>query len=248
MTIYGITDKGKIRPDNQDSFFTLDLEQKNCHVLVLCDGMGGANAGGLASEVACKAFLEIVRAGLTSRTVKTPNVPQIFTKAVTYANETVCEYAQISDEYSGMGTTLVAAWVEEHRGSVCVTNVGDSRAYLLSRRFGITQITKDHSYVQQLVSSGIITPAQARTHPKKNIITRALGASHGVQGDIYNLFLDRGDVLLLCSDGLSNFVTDADIYSAFLSQKDPEPLCRELLRMTLEAGAPDNVTILAAKR
>ena len=242
MTGYGITDRGKIRGENQDTYRLLILQDENLAVLVVCDGMGGASAGALASEIACNEFFTYVENALVEGET---DFGAIMLKGVESANSAVYSQSLFSPETRGMGTTLVAAIV---RGDECViANVGDSRAYLIGNG-SIMRVTRDHSLVEDMVALGELTRDQARTHPKKNLITRALGIDSSVKCDIFEASLGDGDMILLCSDGLSNMIRDEEILKAVKSSKPPEDLCKKLLKTTLRRGAPDNVTIVAVKR
>lgn len=248
MKYFGITDKGKQRKDNQDCFEIADVRSKNCLIVALCDGMGGHAAGQLAGKVANRAFIDFVRAKITSRIMHSQDHREILLSACEEANAVTYQYSTLSDDYYGLGTTLVGA-VVLNSGKAYLVNVGDSRAYLISHKNGtIRQITNDHSLVESYVRAGMITKEQARVHPQKNIITRALGAEHTVNADSFEVTLSRGDMLLLCSDGMSNYFSDDEILNACLENPDPELCCRYLLDATFERGAGDNVTIVAVVR
>jgi protein phosphatase len=147
-----------------------------------------------------------------------------------------------------MGTTLVGGVIKDN-GSGYIINVGDSRAYLLKPKKGeIRQITQDHSLVAELIRFGAITPEEARNHPRKNVITRALGTEAQMDSDFYSFKLGAGDLLLLCSDGLSNQVRDEELLEEAKSHKEPDELCRRLMEMVLERGAKDNVTVVVVTR
>ena len=248
MKYYGLTDKGIVRKNNQDCF--LAEEARGFLVAVLCDGMGGHVSGELASKIASETFMSEVKAGLTSRTKTQPDIPALLKNACQAANREVCEHAQLSQSFEGMGTTLVGI-ILNRNGSAYIANIGDSRCYLLSQLpKRIRQVTTDHSLVEEYVRAGIITREEARTHPKKNIITRAVGSDDPEpEADVFKLHLFRGQALLLCSDGLSNFVTDSDILNSFyITPRDPEKLCRLLMEQTFRNGAGDNVTMFAVVR
>ncbi len=241
MNLYGLTDIGLVRRNNQDSYAIRVLDD-DLAIAVVCDGMGGAQAGNVASAVAVEAFAatleDACKQGLP------PDVErkyEMLRGACRAANSQVFELSRNNLEYQGMGTTLVAAMPLSHE--VYVINVGDSRCYILSEG-KLTQITCDHSLVQALVDCGDITPEEARTHPQKNLITRALGIEESVRSDVFRVERKEGDVLLLCSDGLSNVVTD-DVLQQELSQlTSPEETARKLLALAVEQGAPDNVTVI----
>ena len=245
MKWFGLTDRGKVRAENQDSFALEYIESRECLAAVLCDGMGGANAGSIASALASKTFINYLVDRIMASRAKNPDVKRHMLNACRKANDIVYSYSCFDSGYTGMGTTLVGALVMNN--NAVIANVGDSRAYLISKR-KITQLTKDHSYVQVLVDKGIITPERAKHHPKRNVIMQALGSEDGVQCDIFTLKLGRGDRLLLCSDGLSNLLEDEMILQTALENKTPEAFCKKLIELALEAGANDNVTVVTVSR
>lgn len=248
MKSFGLTDKGKVRKDNQDSFILEKCKARDCVIAVLCDGMGGAKAGGLASQLSNKAFVDYVYAKLTSRVIRQHNYREILQAACAEANGVAYEYSQFGEEFSGMGTTLVGG-VIKNNGNGYIINVGDSRAYHISRRGdSITQITRDHSLVEDLLEFGAITREQALHHPQRNVITRALGSEADVEADYFEFSLLSDDILLLCSDGLSNTVSDEEMLRSAKANPDPETLCRALMKLALERGARDNVTVVAVMR
>ena len=248
MKSFGLTDKGKVRKDNQDSYIIEKCEAKDCLIAVLCDGMGGAKAGGLASQLANKAFVSYIYAKLTSRVSRALDLRQILLDACAEANGVAYDYSQFDEAYNGMGTTIVGG-VIKNSGNGYIINVGDSRAYYISRRNdAIEQITRDHSLVEELVEYGAITKDQARRHPQRNVITRALGSEATVDADYYEVSLQTGDFLLLCSDGLSNLVSELEMLDYAREYPEPELLCRALMSKALMRGAPDNVTVLAVMK
>ena len=245
MKCFGLTDRGQVRAENQDSFAIEYIKSRDCYAAVLCDGMGGANAGSIASTLATKTFMNYLVERIMASRAKNPDVKRHMLNACNKANDIVYSYTRFNTDYSGMGTTVVAAVVMG--GTAVIANVGDSRAYVISKK-KITQLTKDHSYVQELVDKGIITPEKAKTHPKRNVILQALGCEDGVQCDIFTHKLARGERLLLCSDGLTNMLSDEEILEAAQHNKTIENLCKKLIELALEAGANDNVTVVALSR
>ena len=245
MKLFGVTDIGCHRKDNQDSYAFCELSDQAA-VLVVCDGMGGARAGSVASAVATEAFIAAVEEQFAHGTPEDDPGwwEDILSVACDRANRQVYELSQTNPEYQGMGTTLVAALALP--GESHVVNVGDSRCYLLEHGM-IRQVTVDHSLVQLLVDRGEITAEEARVHPRKNLITRALGVDSEVACDLLRIETGPGSRLLLCSDGLTNVLTDQVLLHASMDEAEPEGLCRSLLRMTLEQGAPDNVTVVLAQ-
>jgi protein phosphatase len=209
--------------------------------------MGGANSGALASTLAAGAYLERLRSLLSGSKKNAVLAPLWMRDACTAANEAVFSRAAADSSDAGMGTTLVSAVVVGHRAEVI--NVGDSRAYLISRRANsIRQITRDHSYVGELMAAGALTPEQARNHPKKNVLMRALGCDARVECDYFTFTLQKGEILLLCSDGLSNIVSDLEMLEYAREFPEPEALCRSLMSKALNRGAKDNVTIVTIMR
>lgn len=248
MKSFGLTDKGVVRKDNQDSFIIEKCEAKNCLIVGLCDGMGGAKAGGLASQLSNKAFVDYVYGKLTSRVERVQNYKDVLRNACDEANGVSYEYSKFDEAYNGMGTTIVGG-VIKNSGKAYIINVGDSRAYHISRKSGsIYQITRDHSLVEELVEFGAITKEQAKNHPQRNVITRALGSEASVESDYFELSMRLGDCILFCSDGLSNMLSDQELLEYAMLCPEPERLCRELMNEALERGARDNVTVIAVMK
>lgn len=239
MRAYTITDAGKVRSENQDCVrFTQSL-LPGYGIIVLCDGMGGAQAGSVASEKALSAFTEKLSELIEEKKSRI-KLTDLVRRAAAYANDLVYASACENEAYSGMGTTLVAAVI---RGRQCVVaNIGDSRAYLIADGT-IKQITVDHSFVADMVKRGSITSEQARSHPRRNVITRALGTEPVVECDIFTPSFRKNNILLLCSDGLSNTLTDEEILYTVTHNKGLEAAGQELLELALSRGAPDNVTV-----
>ncbi len=235
MNIWGVSDVGAVRTQNQDAYFVTEPEAQ-VPFAVVCDGMGGAKAGNVASTVAVESFAATLTEGLA---MTGATVEQLMLQAVERANELVRYRSEVDKDCRGMGTTLVAAVVDGPL--VRLVNVGDSRGYRIGPE-GIVQVTRDHSVVEDLVERGEITHEQARSHPKKNLITRALGAEEEVQADLYALERREGELILLCSDGLSNVVTDQEMLFELVHGGPAQEGCRRLLDLALSRGAPDNVT------
>jgi protein phosphatase len=238
MEAWSLSDTGKVRSQNQDCCHVERLDDGQL-LAIVCDGMGGARAGDVASRMAVEIFTDEVR-----RFVKPHMTPaqaeKLLRSALELANRTVYEQSQLSDDFKGMGTTLVAVLVLEHSGMFI--NVGDSRAYHLSAS-GVTQVTRDHSLVELMVQQGRLTPEQAKKYPGKNLITRAVGTEANVNGDCYQTELQAGDYLLLCSDGLSNLFSDQELLFEVIHGADKDSCCERLVKLALNRGAPDNVTV-----
>lgn len=237
MQSWGLTDTGCVRTQNQDAFQMVQLD-RTTWVYVVCDGMGGAKSGNIASSLAIDVFVQelkrVHKSGMSQEAVE-----QMLIGGAKLANFTVYEQATQFEEFRGMGTTLVAAHVCGKQATII--NIGDSRCYRVNSE-GIRQITTDHSLVQRMISRGELTPEQARTFPGKNYITRAIGTETTVECDIFREKLDRGDALLLCSDGLSGVVDELEILFEVVHGVNKENCCQRLLDIAKMRGAPDNVT------
>ena len=244
MRAYGMTDRGCVRKENQDAFKISTIDGADVVTAVLCDGMGGAQAGSVASQMACDAFMFHAANSIDEKsTVKDMNA--ILTEAVRYANVKVYDKSFADFTCMGMGSTLVAIALNSKRAMIC--NVGDSRAYLYNGST-VEQITHDHSLVEEMVERGKITREEAESHPNKNIITRAIGVEATVKCDIFDIKLRDGDKVLLCSDGLTNLVTDEEIASVLMKNPELENACLKLVTLALQRGAPDNVTVVLVER
>ena len=243
MKAFGITHRGVVRKENQDAFRLEAPEGREIMTAVLCDGMGGAKAGAVASTMAVDNFMSHAANSLDESSTAA-DMRVILTDAVEYANKKVYDWSFADYSCMGMGSTLVALLVAGKRAFVA--SVGDSRAYFFFRE-KLRQVTRDHSLVEDMVERGRITREEARTHPKKNVITRAVGVDPSVKADLTEIKFPAGSRVLLCSDGLSNIVTDEEIHTVLRENPEPEEACRVLLDMALHAGAPDNVTVLIAQ-
>ncbi len=249
MIYYGKTDTGIVRSENQDScgmeIIKLKCTGEALLLAVVCDGMGGANAGKFASEYALDSFMKYVSRQIEAfgeDISKPENIPfeKILRDGVKFTNKTVFAHAAQKDEYKGMGTTLVAALCTEK--TVYAVNVGDSRMYGLCGGV-LTQITHDHSYVQSLVDNGSISADEAKHHPEKNVILRAIGVTASIEPDVF-ILEDAPEAVLLCSDGLSNMVSDADICKVLTSSATAEDMTDTLISCANDAGGRDNITAI----
>lgn len=239
MRYWGLTDPGCARSQNQDTYQIEELD-RNALLCVVCDGMGGAKSGNVASTLATDVFTQEIK-----RTWKSGMDPEeielMLRNAVKLANFTVYDQASEFEDFMGMGTTLVATLIQGK--TAYIVNVGDSRAYYVNQE-GIRQITTDHSLVQLMVSQGELTPERARNYPGKNLITRAIGTEPVVKCDIFHRKVEKGSCLLLCSDGLSNLVDEQEILFEVNHGGDKDQCCQRLLDIAISRGAPDNVTSL----
>ena len=234
-----MTDIGLVRKDNQDAYGIEERTDCGHTVCVVCDGMGGAAGGRLASTIAVNTYLQELKRVLTPE--MTPEqLREASSYAVSLANRAIREEAARSEECRNMGTTLVAA-VSCGADAVVVSNVGDSRAYRVTQD-GITRITKDHSLVESMVDRGDITAEEARHHPNRNLITRALGPDENTLCDAFEVSFTKGDKILLCTDGLVVTATDDEICRAVCAGKSAEESLDDLIALAKAQGAPDNVT------
>ena len=238
MRVWGITDVGLVRKDNQDAFAIQERTESGHTVCVVCDGMGGTAGGSQASHLAVDTYMREVRRVLIPG-VSPEQLREASSFAVSLANRAVREAAQQSEEFQNMGTTLVAA--VGYGGGAVVSNVGDSRAYHITED-SIVRVTRDHSLVESMVERGDITAEEARRHPKRNLITRALGPEELIECDGYICPLEPGEFLLLCSDGLVDTVSDREMLDEVSGADSGEACLARLLEISKERGAKDNVT------
>lgn len=240
--MFAATDKGVVRRENQDSCYV--YSDDSTALMLVCDGMGGHRAGNVASSLAATVFAGEVKEGLANAKV-TGAVCSLMKSALRTANSAVYELSTNEPDCRGMGTTVVSAVIMDEDATVM--NVGDSRAYHIAGNT-IRQVTRDHSVVEDMVRRGDITREQSRTHPNKNLITRAVGTVSEVEADFFSVKLRPGDGLLLCSDGLSNTVSEEELLGAFTASPDVVTATEVLLKLAMERGAPDNVTVAIFRR
>lgn len=236
MDLWGMTDPGNVRTQNQDYYLTLALP--NATAAVLCDGMGGAKSGNIASKLAAEVFLSEIKRAFREE-LPSEKLLSILETAAGLANTAVYENSKLSEDMTGMGTTLVGVLLYD--GTLYTVNVGDSRAYLLNQD-DVTCITTDHSLVELMVQRGEITREQAKTYPGKNVITRAIGTEPTVKCDLFSRAVFPGDNILLCSDGLSNLLADQELLFEVVHGVKKQDCCRRLVEIAKDRGAPDNVT------
>ncbi len=240
MQAWGLTDVGVVREVNQDAFRMEYDAPAGRGVFLICDGMGGAKAGEVASGLAVDAFINSL-SNCWREDLPAEQLRQRLLAAYDQVNEVVFDASRANEDYSGMGTTMVCALCG--RGQALVGNVGDSRAYLLDEN-GMRQITEDHSLVTELMKRGDLTPYQASRHPSRSVITRAMGAEATVKCDLFTVPVKAGQYLLLCSDGLTREVTDPEIYYEIFQSERPETACTRLLDMAKHRGGHDNITMI----
>ncbi len=244
----GVTDVGRVRTNNEDSYKILD----SLNLFVLSDGMGGEAHGEVASELAVETIVKFCTEAKDDTSVTlvdaTPDNFSELTKklrsAVQQANLNIYESAQKNPAQRGMGATVTAAWANDERLSIA--HVGDSRAYLL-RTGNLQQLTSDHSLVAEQVRRGIITPQQAEESEMQSVLLRALGAHPEVEVDVDEVGIYSGDVLLLCSDGLTRMVTEPEIAGTLQAETDPAAAAQKLVDLANESGGMDNVTVIVVR-
>ena len=237
MEYWGLSDIGRVRAQNQDAFRIEELDRHTI-LAVVCDGMGGAKSGNIASRLAIDVFVDEVKNSWKSSMTQ-EQTGELLRNAVKLANFTVYDQARQFEEFSGMGTTLVAALLSGRNATII--NVGDSRCYHITRS-DIRRITVDHSVVQMMVDRGELTAEEARSYPGRNYITRAVGTEPTVQSDLFAIRVERGDALLLSSDGLHNEVDDQEILFEVVHGVNNDNCCQRLLDIANMRGSPDNVT------
>ena len=239
MKIVAKTDKGIVRDSNQDAYAVGELPGEVAWAVV-CDGMGGAAGGNIASALAVKVISDKITSCYNEK-MRSASIVNLLDSAITAANIEVYDMAYSHSELSGMGTTVVCAIVRDDE--VFIAHAGDSRAYLADKD-GIRQITTDHSYVQDLVDKGEITADQAEHHPNKNYITRAVGVDKTVKVDFDQLDFNDDEILILCTDGLSNYVTTEEFFEE-ISDGQYYAFADRLVKKANKNGGGDNITVVA---
>ncbi|MDD2481709.1 MAG: Stp1/IreP family PP2C-type Ser/Thr phosphatase [Lutispora sp.] len=243
MRSFGISDIGLVRKLNEDFFYYQDkYESDSPYLCIVADGMGGHNAGEVASKMAVfevKSFIEKAINNPDCSEIK--DYKKLVRDAFLFANKSVYNNSIENKECGGMGTTLTLALIIGT--DLIIGHVGDSRMYVITDN-SISKVTEDHSYVAELIKNGTIKPEEADHHPQKNLITRALGTSKSLEVDIKSIKLRKGDFILICTDGLSNMLSDVEIFNIVLSKKESNSICYELVNKANLNGGLDNVTVV----
>lgn len=238
MKIFSTTDVGRIRQINQDYVFATDEPQGVFpNLLVVADGMGGHKAGDFASKFTVETLKEELQHSLKE------GPEEVFQEAVQNVNRKLIETAEKDIKLDGMGTTLVAATVMDQ--TLYFVNVGDSRLYLINKE--IKQLSRDHSLVEEMLRLGGINEEEARNHPDKNIITRAIGVKETVEVDFYEYALKKNDVILMCTDGLTNMISDEEIFAIIKGARDIVEAGQLLVERANENGGKDNIGVVLAQ-
>jgi PPM family protein phosphatase len=232
------TDVGRVRAVNEDRVL-VQTEWNGFTLAIVADGMGGHQAGDTASSMAIELIqsgLEHIHEGMTPEQLE-----HALQSAIGFANERIYEIASLQEKYHGMGTTVVVTLAT--REMVSIAYIGDSRAYMYHEG-SLRQLTSDHSLVNELVRTGQITAEEAGSHPRRNVLTRALGTDSGAEADIIHIEWSEGDRLLMCSDGLSNLVNAGSLKNALEADQEPQQIADSLVSQALEAGGDDNITVV----
>lgn len=238
MQISAKTDIGRERKVNEDYYYVSDANSK-MKLFIIADGMGGYNAGEVASKMATEAIREYIEKYFEKNKSSRENIVDMLNKAVEYANKVVYKKAKSNKDLEGMGTTLDVCLI--YNSKVYIAHIGDSRVYRIRKEF-LRRITKDHSYVQKLIEEGKITKEEAYNHPKKNMLTKALGCVENVEPDIYVKTFLKGDILIMTTDGLTNMVRENKMYSIIKEFK--QEAVEKLVSEANENGGYDNITVI----
>ena len=243
MVFSAKTDTGKVRPHNEDCVGSYVSQDGQTVFLIVADGMGGMNAGEVASKRQIDVFLQKVSEE-DQKDWNEEKLAALAREAIWEANGTIYRESLLDPSKYGMGTTAVVCIL--HGDRLITANVGDSRAYI-STKSELIRVTRDHSYVEELVRQGVITPEQAKVHPDRNIITRAVGSLPGVEVDVFFNDFGPDSVLLMCSDGLSNMVEEDYLQRVIRRNKDMDKLTDRLISAAKKNGGIDNITVIAAR-
>lgn len=241
MQFYGLSDIGRKRKENQDRIY-LPNEGSEIELFVLADGMGGANAGSVASSTAIEFIRKYIEERWSKIFLDRVSIENLINEAISEANNFVYAKSKSTQEYAGMGTTIIVAIIFKNK--VYLGHIGDSRVYRIRKNI-IRQLTKDHSYVEALLQSGSITKEEAKVHPQKNVLLKVLGCEENVKPDIITKGFLKGDVLLICSDGLTNMIEANEIYDVILKNiNNHKSACEELVRKANSVGGYDNISVI----
>ncbi|MBE7021722.1 MAG: Stp1/IreP family PP2C-type Ser/Thr phosphatase [Ruminococcaceae bacterium] len=241
----GCTDLGQSRPVNEDGYYISDYSAElDAIYAIVADGMGGHQAGEVASALALRQVSEAINQGFCAE-MSSQELKELLGTAVREANESIFKKSLSEHSCGGMGTTITLCFIAGEKAMVA--HVGDSRAYIL-RGGTLHQITTDHSLVQELIKSGQITPEEAEHHPQKNVITRALGTDSGVDIDLYEFQVLPGDCILLCTDGLTNLVSEAEMTELLSGADDMNAISKQLIVSANQKGGYDNITAVVLKK
>lgn len=241
MRVYAKTDIGKARQMNQDFYYVSQKNEDMC-LCILADGMGGYNGGEIASNLATNSAKEYIEENFDKIEHTEKEIMNLIKYAMEYANKAVLEKSKENEELEQMGTTLEICII--YNGKAYIGHIGDSRIYRIRKNI-IRRITTDHSYVEKLVKDGTITREEAFYHPKKNMLMKALGCNEAIEPDIMVKEFLQNDIILMCSDGLTNMLTEEAIYN--IVQEEPKTACEKLIKKANENGGYDNISVILIK-
>ena len=241
MRAFAKTDVGKAREINEDYYY-ISKPEDNIQVYILADGMGGYNGGEVASKLATTTALSYIQSNFDSIPKEKEDILNLVKSAMEYANMVVYEKSNSEKELEGMGTTLEVCLI--YNNKAYIGHVGDSRVYRIRKEF-IRKLTHDHSYVQKLVKDGTITEEEANRHPKKNMLMKALGCTAFVEPDVTVKGFIKDDIILMCSDGLTNMLEDKDIYE--IIRREGTLAAEKLIEKANENGGYDNITAIVIR-
>ena len=245
MNFYGLTDIGKRRAENEDAFYVPNIDEK-LKLFIVADGMGGYAGGKLASNLAKDAVASYIKNNINTIPHEKENILELLKNSIEYSNFVVYEKSKENKEFENMGTTIAVVLI--YNNIVYIGHVGDSRIYRVRKNI-IRQLTKDHSFVEKLIAEGTITRQEAYNHPKKNMLMKAIGVDAFVEPDIKSKNLLKGDILLLCTDGLTNMVKDEQIFKTiYENSHDLKTICEKLVEDANNAGGYDNSTIVIIEK
>lgn len=238
MEVFAKTDIGQERKGNED-FFYISEEKDKIKLYIIADGMGGYNAGEVASKMAVQAAKEYIYNNFEKSKATKEDIINLINNSILYANDVVYKKSQEKKELEGMGTTLDVCLI--YNNKIYIGHIGDSRVYRIRKDF-MRKITKDHSYVQTLIEDGTITKEQAYHHPKKNMLTKALGCMAKVEPDVYVKTFINDDILIMTTDGLTNMIKEDEIYN--IIKENPKESYKKLVEKANENGGYDNITVI----
>lgn len=238
MQVFAKTDIGRERKINEDFYYISEPEDK-IKLFILADGMGGYNAGEVASKMAIETVKEYIYKHFEKSKVSKEKIEELISDSIEYANSTIYKKAQSKKELNGMGTTLDVCLI--YNNKIYIGHIGDSRVYRIRKEF-MRRITRDHSYVQTLIEDGKISKEEAYHHPKKNMLTKALGCMEKVEPDVYTKTFIKDDIILMTSDGLTNMIKEEEIYN--IIKQDKVNATENLVKQANENGGYDNITVV----
>ncbi|MGN1300602.1 MAG: Stp1/IreP family PP2C-type Ser/Thr phosphatase [Clostridia bacterium] len=238
MQVFAKTDIGRERKTNEDFYYISKPEDK-IKLFILADGMGGYNAGEVASKMAVETVRDYIYKHFEKSKESKEKLEQLLKDAIEHANSAIYKRAQSKKDLKGMGTTLDVCLI--YNSKIYIGHIGDSRVYRIRKEF-MRRITRDHSYVQTLIEDGKITKEEALHHPKRNMLTKALGCMENVEPDVYTKTFIKDDIILMSSDGLTNMVNETDIYN--IVKQDKLNAAENLVKQANENGGYDNITVV----